>query len=279
MENSMIDYRALCAELLESTEKLYDLMQYAIDGYYMPDSLTLQTIRLSIERTRAALAQPESVEPTDEELLKLLSRASGLPDHDTYIINGGKIISEPSNLLSFARDILARWGCITPQTELVQPTDEELREIWFLEEWVNEGASLGTFISIARSVLTRWNRTTLAQPEPVGPTAKQLADTYWDAVNTHKDRKNVVLHDVGLRAILTRYGRPAITPIPMSEQLPGPEDCDAEGRCWVGSAAFTDDTDYGPVDYSNGWELCHFTPGDDCWLPANDLPLPKGGAA
>jgi hypothetical protein len=27
--------------------------------------------------------------------------------------------------------------------------------------------------------------------------------------------------------------RPAIEPVPVSERLPGPEDCDAEGRCWM----------------------------------------------
>ncbi len=27
--------------------------------------------------------------------------------------------------------------------------------------------------------------------------------------------------------------RPAIEPVPVSERLPGPEDCDAERRCWM----------------------------------------------
>jgi hypothetical protein len=25
---------------------------------------------------------------------------------------------------------------------------------------------------------------------------------------------------------------PVVVPVPVSERLPGPEDCDAEGRCW-----------------------------------------------
>jgi hypothetical protein len=115
----------------------------------------------------------------------------------------------------------------------------------------------------------------LAQPEPVGPTDEELNDTYWKAL----DRTNSVLHAAGLRAVLARYCRPAITPIPVSERLPGPEDCDAEGRCWVGSGRFTDDTDYGPVDFNESWELCRCSPDDCCWLPANALPLPEGGAA
>jgi hypothetical protein len=35
------------------------------------------------------------------------------------------------------------------------------------------------------------------------------------------------------RAVLARWSRPAIEPVPVSKRLPGPEDCDAEGRCWV----------------------------------------------
>jgi hypothetical protein len=61
-------------------------------------------------RARVALAQPEPVAPTDDELLKLLSRVSGLPDCDTYIVDGGRIMSEPNELLAFARAVLARWG-------------------------------------------------------------------------------------------------------------------------------------------------------------------------
>ena len=53
--------------------------------------------------------QPELVEATDDELLELLSRVSGLPDNDTYIVDGGRIMSEPHELLDFARAVLARW--------------------------------------------------------------------------------------------------------------------------------------------------------------------------
>jgi hypothetical protein len=81
--------------------------------------------------------QPEPQGPSDEELLELLSRASGLPEPDSYIVDGGRIMSEPCEILSFARAALARWG------------------------------------------------------------------------------------------------RPAIEPVPVTERLPGPEDCDAEGRCWL----------------------------------------------
>ena len=62
---------------------------------------------------------------------------------------------------------------------------------------------------------------------------------------------------------------PIPTPIPVSERLPRPEDCDAEGRCWWGDA--------GDDQFVPSWRLCeqpddtHFTH----WLPAHALPLPE----
>lgn len=63
--------------------------------------------------------------------------------------------------------------------------------------------------------------------------------------------------------------RQALRPIPVSERLPGPDYCDAEGRCWWGDA--------GDDQFVPSWRLCeqpddtHFTH----WLPAYALPLPE----
>ena len=77
-------------------------------------------------------------------------------------------------------------------------------------------------------------------------------------------------------------------PVPVSERLPGPEDCDAEGRCWL----LTVEDDYPqwrlhsiqgaqpggamiwvPVDRSPGVMVdCFYT---SHWLPAHALPLPS----
>ena len=45
-----------------------------------------------------------------------------------------------------------------------------------------------------------------AQPEPQGPSDEELSDTYWKAWHEHFDRTNSVLHAVGLRAVLARWG-------------------------------------------------------------------------
>lgn len=60
------------------------------------------------------------------------------------------------------------------------------------------------------------------------------------------------------------------TPIPVSERLPGPEDCDAEGRCWWLTSE---------CEGQFSWELL---PNNELrwswshWLPARALPLPSG---
>ena len=60
-------------------------------------------------------------------------------------------------------------------------------------------------------------------------------------------------------------------PVAVSERLPGPEDCDAEGRCWM----------FGNIE--GDWRLIStINPGIPklkyCfshWLPANALPTPE----
>jgi hypothetical protein len=80
----------------------------------------------------------------------------------------------------------------------------------------------------------------LAQPEPQGPT-----------------------------------GRPAIEPVPVSERLPEPDDCDGEGRCWW----------WYPPRAGNAPTYGYWAHEDDAtdrahhewpaaWLPHRALPVP-----
>jgi len=71
-------------------------------------------------------------------------------------------------------------------------------------------------------------RAALAQPEPQGPTDAELI-TMW-ASTPYIDQPEGGL--AYARAALARWGRPAVEPVPVSERLPGPEDCDAMRRCW-----------------------------------------------
>ncbi len=68
-----------------------------------------------------------------------------------------------------------------------------------------------------------------SQPEPQGPTDE---DRPMPAAIRDMPEQQQRWYALGWHAALARWGRPAIEPVPVSEHLPGPEDCDAEGRCW-----------------------------------------------
>ena len=62
-----------------------------------------------------------------------------------------------------------------------------------------------------------------------------------------------------------------LQPVSVAERFPGPEDCDEQGRCWVGHQATVDETG----DLNHSWELCKVHPQDEVWLPAHTIPLPS----
>lgn len=133
----------------------------------------------------------------------------------------------------------------------------------------------------AQSVLTR-ARAALAQPAPDGPTAQQLADTFVKGCRDGSKAGEPPFLG-GARAVLARWGNTTPQPVPVSERLPGPEDCNAERECWT--------TDYDPsLVYSPVWKMtelprqnlghdfsnAYFWRNVRFWLPAHALPLPAG---
>jgi hypothetical protein len=104
------------------------------------------------------------------------------------------------------------------------------------------------------------------QPEPQGPSDEELI-TMW-ATTRYIDQPEGGL--AYARAVLFRWGRPAIEPVPVSERLPGPEDCDGEGRCWWFSPPAR-----GPHTIRPCWTFDSETlEGDTHWLPHWALPVP-----
>jgi hypothetical protein len=131
-------------------------------------------------------------------------------------------------------------------------------------------------------------RTALAPPEPVAPTDEEIMELmpqqFRDDLATvsrlaaHGTSPDVTpgIFRVSLntgaldyaRAVLTRYARPTIQPVPVSERLPGAEDCDEEGRCWI----FMPDIGTDP-----SWRLANprdIGPYHTHWLPHHALPTP-----
>ena len=107
-------------------------------------------------------------------------------------------------------------------------------------------------------------RAALAQPEPQGPSDEDL-DALFTEVDQSGESESWRTY---ARAALARWGRPAIEPVPVSERLPGPEDCDEEGLCWWwdSDCRQTEAWCRGLSEYASG-SYSH-------WLPHWALPVP-----
>jgi hypothetical protein len=110
----------------------------------------------------------------------------------------------------------------------------------------------------ARSVLKQWGRPAI-KPVPQGPTDEELWDLYQHLGSYFSPTEFA-------RTVLARWGHPAIGPVSVSERLPGPEDCDAEGRCWW----WDDDDDMWRLSEHRPWLPAWWTH----WLPRWALPVP-----
>jgi len=124
-------------------------------------------------------------------------------------------------------------------------------------------------------------RDALAEPEPEGPTDEALDELFTEIDQSGEPES----WRVYARAVLARWGNHPESPgsstpqpIPVSERLPRPEDCDEEGRCW-GFHQYNPEDD----DIWESWYLVptqHLLPsvqwlGFSHWLPANALPQPS----
>jgi len=174
-------------------------------------------------------------------------------------------------LLNRARALLAQ-----PEPQGPMPEVDDILRLAAIIRRVDGNHDKGA-AALAEAILShpdsRWQH---AQPKPQGPTDEELVKHYDRAVTsaiairvavralTNEDRDAATV--AGLRAVLARWGRPAIEPVPVSERLPGPEDCDAEGLCWWFSRDIT------------AWCLCFAADGDSSewthWLPHWALPVP-----
>jgi hypothetical protein len=110
-------------------------------------------------------------------------------------------------------------------------------------------------------------RTALAQPEPAPVLTRP--ECFGFAMSFLGDPEETEVR----RYVEALEARAAIQPVPVSERLPGPEDCDAGGRCWW----FVPEDDERP----SGWDLdgqprareIRFY-GNTHWLPHHALPTP-----
>ena len=171
-------------------------------------------------------------------------------------------------LITRARAALADEPAVPEGRESVavtgQPSDEELARLWF----ETDGRAVLGAKEYARAVLARWGN-----PAPQPPADGEVAELV-EELRLISDGMSAIGHDsdswfVARAAKLLQ--RQTLVPVPVSERLPGLEDCDAEGRCWF--IRF-------PFDYSReSWSLETRTYGCNIgfthWLPAHALPIPQ----
>jgi len=114
----------------------------------------------------------------------------------------------------------------------------------------------------------------LAQPEPQGPSDEELDEETatlipWlleEAVQAANSEAPYAAGQLTLAAQLLGERRPAIEPVPVVEHLPGPEDCDAEEKCW-----WWDDDEDAWVLHTRPIRLQPWIH----WLPHHALPVPQ----
>jgi hypothetical protein len=111
------NFRALCVEL-HAAVQLYTGQNPAAAG--MPANELVARLMDAMANTAAALAQPEPVAPTDEELLMLMPET--MRDEFSYAAKtcsdamGGRVkpgifrVALNTAALEYARAVLARWG-------------------------------------------------------------------------------------------------------------------------------------------------------------------------
>jgi hypothetical protein len=106
----------------------------------------------------------------------------------------------------------------------------------------------------------------LAQPEPQGPSYRDVL-----ALRDELDADGYGTVDLVAfaHAVLARWGRPAIEPVPVNKCRPGPEDCDANGIVWAwDSGCLRWDTAFWDAAFPSDTDITH-------WLPHWALPVPQ----
>ena len=153
-----------------------------------------------------------------------------------------------------------------PASVTGQPSDEELGLIYHDFCRGCEFMDQVGFEDAARAVLTRWGN-----PAPQLPTDGEVAEVmglfrHW--AEAYPDSVTVDPYWLTRAAdLLERQAAPV--PVSVSERLPGPEDCDSHGWCWVlysAHSTWTLEPPYGQDGMPTGWTH---------WLPAHALPIPS----
>ena len=193
-------------------------------------------------------------------------------------------------------DVLLRARAALAEQE-VMPTDEELLHVAAIsiEPYESSGIATGEYepetecavevygselIAYARATLARWGNPA-PQPVAVAP-YREVADlVVWledhSAECLELDQPEWSQSIAQAARFLHLYLKATPQPVAISERLPGPEDCDVEGRCWL----WERDCGYSGRKWAlvdRTWSLSQSDEDLSVythWLPFHALPLPK----
>jgi hypothetical protein len=228
----MTDFRALCARMADELDHYRQLL--------MDDRR--ETHALAAE-ARAALAQPEpqgltDEEPTDQEIEEWADAAAEVPlEEMDPEVHGWRRCFKSDEFSETIRAALRRWGrpAIEPQGPI--PEVDDILRLAAIIRRVDGNHDKGA-AALAEAILShpdsRWQH---AQPEPQGPTDEELLRIYRVATPCYHVEEYKRELDFA-RAVLARYGRPAIGPVPKREDVHYAWELhDAEGEWQAGGSA------------------------------------------
>ena len=143
---------------------------------------------------------------------------------------------------------------MTTERDLIQRLSKRLEHLQFYTP-VYDLPSQSALIAEAHAYLD--------QPEPEGPTDEELSTMLYYEFTTstgHGESSDPIGFALAVRA---RWPLAAVEPVPVSERLPGPEDCMDEGWAWF----------YTP---RGDWikAVLPVSPAYTHWLPHYALPVP-----
>ena len=205
----------------------------------------------------------------------MIARMADELDHYRQLLMDDR--REAHALATEARALLAQPVAEGPSADewdaLVVRAWEQYETVGYQGERFMYDSDFGNALDLVRQELARYGRPT-PQPPADGEVA-ELVETlkgiaYWRR-HGKPGAPAPAPFDIRQADRLDRAAdlleRPTPQPVAVSERLPGPEDCDEQGRCWC----FAYD---GRV---RGWTLRIIAPGvyDTHWLPANALPTPE----
>lgn len=204
------------------------------------------------------------------EFRALMAQMAAELDHNRRCLLDDATLTHP--LADRARAALAK-PADGPAAVAEGPSDEEwyalVESAWDKYETVNYlgerfmyDGDFGNALEFVRRELARWG-----QP-PAPPAEGELAELV-KYLRDWGDYYPVRTEFHRAAELLERHAAPV--PVAVSERLPGPEDCDAEGRCWIHMP---------DIGTAPSWRLVNpreIGPYHTHWLPALPLPVPQGG--